>query len=611
MISKEQITEIIDKTDIVDLVSQYVQLEKSGAGFRGLCPFHSEKTPSFMVSPTKKIAKCMGCGVGGNPITFLKEIKKISFEEAAIELASKAGIKLEGLRNNKKGPNYAHFYEIMETSKKFYMHNLLNTKSGEAAIEYLHKRGINDENIKRFEIGLSLNSQDSLYKVLKEKGYNELDMINLGLIKTNEQGKFYDLFKNRIMFPVKDENGNTIAYSARIFNNPDKTQPKYVNSPESLIFKKHLTLYHLSDAISDIRKLHQIVLHEGQMDVIASVRSGFNEAVCSMGTSLTHDQVSIMKKYAEKVIVCYDGDNAGIEAMLKAIKLLEQASLQTKLVILPNGDDPDSFVLNNGEEAFRNFINNNQLDPLDFIFEYSTRGKDFTKISDVESAKKTLFENLRNNNSRVSIERYISLLADKINVSQASLLMDFNNYYTPSQSEKIDEFLVSRNEKIELLDGRKYLTANAWAELRLLNYAKLSKAKANEIESKFPDGDIMPYLEPIHQELWDELTCSYYARYDQFVEAVFVMNLSDRLHSCYMQNINSLYNNADKLIPYNSEDMKYCIEMLISYQLIKQIDKIDKMIDTSSGSKKVEYLTSKLNLVKKYNQSQKQKKGRL
>ncbi len=598
MVAQDKIDEVIKKTDIVDLVSQFITLEKYGSGFRGLCPFHPDHSPSFSVSPDKKIAKCMVCGEGGNPITFLRKIKNISFNEALKELADKAGITVDGLYINKKTDNFSHLYEIMETSKKFYIHNLLNTKSGLEAIEYLHKRGIDDETIKRFEIGLSLNTNNSLYQVLKEKNYNELDMMHLGLIKQNDND-FYDLFRGRIMFPIKDEFGHTIAYSARIFNTNDKNQAKYVNSPETEIFKKHLTLYNLSDAILSIRKMHRVILHEGQMDVIASVRSGNLETVCSMGTALTKEQVRIIKKYTNNVLLCYDGDKAGIDAMLKAIKLFETVDLKVKLVILPDKEDPDSYVLKYGSTKFNEFIENNQLDPLDFIFEYATRGKDFTKNNDVEDAKEKLFINLKDVKSTSSIERYIGLFAKLINVSEASLLMDFNNYYTPQYNKNNADIFEQENSFPSFLEQEyQYLSNYAWAELRLLNYAKLSKGMADVIEQKFPDNDIRPYLEPIHQELWDELNLDYFMQYDDFIEQQFLERLNERLYNCYLQNITSLNKKGDCHIPYNEADMNDCITKLKEHYLEKKAHELDAKIFDANGSEKIMYLTKKVDLLK-------------
>lgn len=608
MISQDKINEVIQKTDIVDLVSQFISLEKYGSGFRGLCPFHPDHSPSFSVSPDKKIAKCMVCGEGGNPINFLRKIKNISFAEAVKELADKAGVTVDGVYINQNKDDYSHLHQIMETSKKFYIHNLWNTKSGQEALDYLHKRGIDDETIKRFEIGLSLNTPSSLYQVLKEQNYNELDMIQLGLIKQNDN-EFYDLFRNRIMFPVKNEAGNTIAYSARIFNNSDKTQAKYVNSPETPIFKKHLTLFNLSEAILSIRKLHRVILHEGQMDVIAGVRSGNLETVCSMGTALTKDQVAIIKKYTNNVLLCYDGDKAGIEAMVKAIKLFERQNINVKLVILPNKDDPDSYVLKYGPDKFRDYLENNQLEPLDFIFSYATLGKDFTAIKDIEDAKDKLFTNLKDVKSTSAVELYISKLAALINVSTASLMMDFNNYYTLSYPENNGDILDVSVDLPTLKNNYEYLRNYAWAELRLLNYAKIDKTMAENIENSFPNHDIRPYLEPIHQEIWDELILDYYMQFDNFTEQLFLDRLNDRLHTCYLQNITSLNKKGDKYVPYTNDDMSDCIEKLKEHYVESKIMKLDEKIGLAQGKDKIMYLSEKVNLLKQLDNMRNVKKN--
>ena len=608
MISNEQIEEIIDKTDIVDLVSQYVSLEKAGAGFKGLCPFHNEKTPSFMVSPSKKIAKCMGCGGGGNPISFLMQIKNISYPEALNELAQRAGIKLEGIKTNKKKEEFTNYYKMMETSKKFFQYILFNSKSGLEALDYLHKRGIDDETIKRFEIGLAPNSSNALYTVLQKENYPDLDMVLLGLVKSGNTG-FYDLFQNRIMFPITDEEGHTIAFSGRIFNNDDPNQAKYVNSPESPIFKKSNTLFHLSDAISEIRKSHRIVLHEGQMDVIASVKSGIPEAICSMGTALTREQVKIMKKYASEIIVCYDGDKAGINAMLKAYNLLSNESINFKMVMLPDKEDPDSFVKTHGADNFIKYFNDNQLEPLDFILAYATKDKDFNNIGDVESAKSVLFNALSHIDSQVSVDRYIDKLSQVMNVSKSSLLVDFNKYINIPTGSNYVEFEYDYQNNFISETKVNYLANYAKAELRLINYAKLGRNKANEIESGFSVSEpFVSYLEPIHQDLWFKLIDEYYILNEDFNEGLFLRLLDKRLYNCYVNDLESLRNTLDEYIPYNENDMAECIKVIIDSKPRREIDKIDKKFsELTEDQKKIELL-QKIENAKKINNSKNKRK---
>lgn len=601
MVSEEQIKEVIEKTDIVALVSQYVPLEKAGSVYKGLCPFHNEKTPSFTVSPQKKIAKCFGCGGGGNPIKFLMQIKNISFTEALSELARDAGIKLEGLKEENSGPDYSNYYKIMETAHKFFRYNLTNTTSGDEAIKYLLDRGIDMESINAFEIGLAPDKSDALYNVLKNAGFNELDMFDLGLVKNGEHG-FYDLFKNRIMFPVKDERGHIIAFSGRIFVN-DPSQPKYVNSPETVIFKKGQTLFHLYDAISDIRKNHQIVLHEGQMDVIASYRSGITTAICSMGTALTPEQVKIIAKYANNVVVCYDGDNAGLKAMVKAIRLFANQNINLRLVILPDGMDPDEYVKKYGKEAFLNFFNNNLLDPSDFMIRYVSLNRNFSNMADIEAAKKEIFEYLKLNSSQILIERVLEKLANIMNVSKASLMIDFNNNGYNSQEFEQNQFMSDVNPPLEVASSLpQAIRSHARAELRLLNYGKLSKDFASRIEENSAlEKPFMEYLEPVNQKIWSELVDNYYIYHKEFNEGEFIHCLDQNLLNAYVSNISVLKENGDDMNKYSEEDMNECLMALINYSPIKEIDQIDQGFSNLKDNEKLANVILKLEKLRKLN----------
>lgn len=601
MVSEEQIKEVIEKTDIVALVSQYVPLEKAGSVYKGLCPFHNEKTPSFTVSPQKKIAKCFGCGGGGNPIKFLMQIKNISFTEALSELARDASIKLEGLKEENSGPDYSNYYKIMETAHKFFRYNLTNTTSGDEAIKYLLDRGIDMESINAFEIGLAPDKSDALYNVLKNAGFNELDMFDLGLVKNGEHG-FYDLFKNRIMFPVKDERGHIIAFSGRIFVN-DPSQPKYVNSPETVIFKKGQTLFHLYDAISDIRKNHQIVLHEGQMDVIASYRSGITTAICSMGTALTPEQVKIIAKYANNVVVCYDGDNAGLKAMVKAIRLFANQNINLRLVILPDGMDPDEYVKKYGKEAFLNFFNNNLLDPSDFMVRYVSLNRNFSNMADIEAAKKEIFEYLKFNSSQILIERVLEKLANIMNVSKASLMIDFNKNGYNSQEFEQNQFMSDVNPPLEVASSLpQTIRSHARAELRLLNYGKLSKDFASRIEENSAlEKPFMEYLEPVNQKIWSELVDNYYIYHKEFNEGEFVHCLDQNLLNAYVSNISVLKENGDDMNKYSEDDMNECLKALINYSPIKEIDQIDQGFSNLKDNEKLANLILKLEKLRKIN----------
>ena len=352
MISQEKINEIIDKTDIVGLVSEYVTLQKRGKNYFGLCPFHDDQSPSFSVSPSKKIAKCMSCGEGGNPINFLRKVKNISFNDAAVQLAERVGIHIEVAKTPTKVDEFAKYYEINQVAQKFYVHFLFNSQTGKEALEYLYKRGLDLETIKMFGIGLAPKNHTTLTKMLTDKGYSLLDAADIGLLRNGNEG-YYDTFSNRIMFPIMDEEGRVVGFSGRIFIN-DPNQPKYVNTEETPIYKKGEMLYNLNNAIPHIRKANKVLLCEGQMDVIAVSNSGIKNVICSLGTALTAEQAQLIAKYTKNIVICYDGDTAGIKATGKAFNVLRNFNAMS--VTLPNGMDPDEYLKLNGKDSFIDYL---------------------------------------------------------------------------------------------------------------------------------------------------------------------------------------------------------------------------------------------------------------
>jgi len=550
MIPQEKIKEIIDKTDIVALVSEYIQLTKSGSDYKGLCPFHEEKTPSFMVSPSKKIAMCMGCHTGGNPITFLTKIKKISFEEACIELAEKANVELNIKRNT--GPDYSKYYKIMEEASKFYHFNLLNTQSGQDAIKYLKNRGITDEIIEKFNIGLAPNKSDALYRTLLDLNYNEIDMMDCGLIKQSERdGSFFDLFKHRIMFPITDRKSNIIAFSGRIYNG-EKDQSKYMNSPETVIFKKNQSIYHLDQAQPYILKSKRIILHEGQMDVIASTKAGLGEAVCSMGTALTKNQVKLLHEYAENIVVCYDGDSAGMNAMVKAIKLLKDDNFNISLVRLPDGMDPDEYVLKYGTDEYVKYFNEHIENPNDYLYEFIRGPKKNLSLDEIDSLKGRLFKFLNSLGSRVLLEGYLHRFSEETGVSYASLILDFNGFIHNSgyisqepNQENVPVKQVRNTRKVvspEFNDDYwNNMLYRLKAQLKLFRYAMISKENARYLDKIIENNtSLLMCFDKQHQNLWVSLVNDYYEFNDTFNEGLFYKILNNAQYNCWLSDATSL-----------------------------------------------------------------------
>ena len=480
MISEEKINEIIDKTDMVGLVSEFVTLQKRGKNYFGLCPFHADQTPSFSVSPSKKIAKCMSCGEGGNPINFLRKIKNVSFEEACFLLADRVGVELERTKTIKHVDENSKYYEINQVAQKFYEHFLHNSQSGKEALEYLNKRGLDLETIKMFGIGLAPKNYTTLTKVLSDKGYSLTDAHDIGLI-TRKENDYYDMFFNRIMFPIIDEAGHVLGFSGRVFDG-DTSGGKYVNTQETVIYKKGEMLYNLNNAIPHIRKMGRVILCEGQMDVISLSNAGIKEVVCSLGTALTEQQASLIKKYSNNVLICYDGDSAGIKATGKAFNLLK--GLTVNSITLPNGMDPDEYLKSRGKDSFLEFIESNQKDVYGYLYSNAFLNRNLNVAYDYEEVKKTVFNLLFKSGSALLVEKYLHQLAIDLKVSYDAIYNDYNIYFKQGSGQKNVEVL-EETPKIskEMKAHEKWFIFFIAYNKNFLDYFK------NEI------GDISNYIE--------------------------------------------------------------------------------------------------------------------
>ncbi|MBQ9686707.1 MAG: DNA primase [Oscillospiraceae bacterium] len=353
------ITELIDRSDIVDVVSGYVRLSKrSGANMFGLCPFHSEKTPSFSVSPDKQIYHCFGCGKGGGVISFVMEIENLSYPEAVEFLAKRAGMTMPEETNSAESRKRARMLSLNKDAARFF-YSQLSTPAGAAAVAYIRKRGISPAMVKNFGLGAAPDSWDSLVNAMRDKGYTDYELFDAGLVKRGKKGGFYDAFRNRLMFPVIDVRGNVIGFSGRILGDGE---PKYLNSPETLVFNKSRNLFALN--LAKKSKSGYILLSEGNIDVVSLHQAGFDSAVASLGTSLTPEQARLISRYTDQVIIAYDNDGAGIKASQRAIGILEKLDIKVKVLRMSGAKDPDEFIQTKGADAFRNLIeaSENQID---------------------------------------------------------------------------------------------------------------------------------------------------------------------------------------------------------------------------------------------------------
>ena len=369
MIDKATVSRILNTADIVEVVSDFVSLRRRGANYIGLCPFHNEKTPSFSVSKAKGICKCFSCGKGGSPVNFVMEHEQLSYYEALKYLAKKYHIdivekeltdKEREAQSEREGMNIVNEYACTH-----FEHNLANTPDGQdIGMSYLHERGFNENIIKKFRLGYSLDKSNALFKEATQKGYNKQYLFSTGLCIDDNRGGGYDRYKGRVVFPIFNVAGKVIGFSARTLKND---QAKYVNSPESVVYKKSLEVFGLFQAKHSIVRQNKCFLVEGNADVVSMHQAGIDNTVASLGTALTENQVQKIHRFTDNVTVIYDGDAAGIKAALKAINLLLAEGINTRLLLLPEGEDPDSFSRSHSSSDFLKYIEENETDFIRFM----------------------------------------------------------------------------------------------------------------------------------------------------------------------------------------------------------------------------------------------------
>ena len=414
----EVIEEVRSRNDIVDVISGYVRLQKKGANYFGLCPFHNEKSPSFSVSRSKQMYYCFGCGAGGNVFTFLMEYENDTFPEAVKALADRAGIRLPEAdaseeEKREQGRRSRLLAVNKEAAKYFYFQ--LRARQGEQGLSYLRERKLTDETIHRFGLGFANKTPDDLIRYLKSRGFPEELIREAGLANTDEKHGMYDKFWNRVMFPIEDINHRVIGFGGRVMGDG---KPKYLNSPETPIFDKSRNLYGLNFARSS--RKGNIILCEGYMDVIAMHQAGFDQAVASLGTAFTPGQAGLLKRYTKEVLLSYDSDGAGVKAALRAIGILKEAGLSGRVIRLDPYKDPDEFIKNRGAEAFQERIDNAENS---FLFEIRMLEREYD-LNDPE--KKTEFyraaaKKLCEFPEELERENYLQAVAEKYHIGRDSL----------------------------------------------------------------------------------------------------------------------------------------------------------------------------------------------
>lgn len=409
----DQIINIQRKVNIVDVISGYLPIEQRGKNYFAICPFHDDHNPSMSISPEKQIYTCFVCGASGNVFNFVMNYEKISFVEAVAKVASIAGINLSIKATHKsrnKDDTYSKFYGMYELANKYYQNNI-KTLYGKTAISYLKKRNIDESVIKEFEIGLSLND-NNVTKLLKNKGFNEDDLIDIGICGKKDDF-VYDVFRNRIMFPIHDSDNKVVGFSGRIYNG--ESESKYVNSKESVIFKKGKILYNYSRALNEAREKKQIIIVEGFMDVIRLYTIGIKNVVATMGTAITKEHADLIRRLSKNVILCFDGDSAGQKATISALQMLENIGLEPKIIRLEDGLDPDDYIIKKGKEKFQNHLIN-AMSSLQFKLYVNKEHTDFNDYKQISNYINSVAKELEKIDDKVVYELTIKKLSKETGV---------------------------------------------------------------------------------------------------------------------------------------------------------------------------------------------------
>ncbi len=426
MISQATIQQIQNRIDIIDVVGNFVKLKKRGSNYLGLCPFHNEKTPSFTVSASKEIYKCFGCGKSGNTIGFIMEHEKYNYVEALRWLANRYNVEIE---ETEVSPELRMAQQVSDSlfiindfARNYFSDVLFNTDEGrDIALDYLKERGFREEIIRKFQLGFNPEAKDEFAKVALQQQYSEELLLKTGLV-VNRDGKHYDNYRGRIIFPVHNQSGKILGFGARIIKSNDRA-PKYINTPENEIYVKSRILYGSYFARQAIDRENECLLVEGYTDVISLHQAGIENVVASGGTSLTVDQLRLVKKYTQNLTILYDGDNAGVKAALRGLDLALEEGLNVKLALIPDGEDPDSYVNKLGAQNFRNFISGNKKDFILFQLEVSIAeaGSDSVKKSALVNQMAETLSRMNRPDDFIRRQDYVKQISEILKIDEAGL----------------------------------------------------------------------------------------------------------------------------------------------------------------------------------------------
>lgn len=453
MIPQETIDQIRLRTNIVEVVGQYVQLKKSGKNYLGLCPFHEEKTPSFTVAEDKQIFHCFGCGKGGNVFSFIQELEGVSFPESVKKVADIEQIPLDiEIETGSRKPSNPHLqplFLIHQKAAELFHHILVHTKVGEEALNYLLQRGLSLELIEEFQIGYAPPQRDFLVEICKQDQISEEVLAASGLFIQRDNGSFSDRFHQRVMFPIRDPNGKTIAFSGRFLGDAKAAeQPKYLNSPETELFNKRKVLFNFDKARSTIRKEGTVYLCEGFMDVLAAWQAGIFNGIASMGTSLTEEQIQQIQRACSQLVIAYDGDNAGIEAAERAVELLSgNPRFELSVVSFPEKLDPDEYLRKYGAEALVELMQRGRQTVFAFKMRYHKLHRNLDNKKEQLDYLQMVMKDLAKVDSPIETDLYLGQLAEEFGLSRETL----QNELRSLQAEQRQQLRQKRQQQVAVM----------------------------------------------------------------------------------------------------------------------------------------------------------------
>ena len=476
--SDELIEEIKNSNDIVDVVSKYVNLKRSGRNYFGLCPFHSEKSPSFAVSPDKQIFHCFGCGVGGNVIHFVMKVENINFREAIELLAQRANIELPKLENgedDKTARLKSRVYEINEIAAQFYHENLYKPTSKQAQ-EYIKKRKLGNNTLKAFSIGYAGNF-DELYQILNSKGYTEEEMLASSLIRKTNNGQFMDSFRKRLMFPIKDVRDRVIAFGGRVL---DDSKPKYINSPENIVYSKGRHLFGLNVAKRGDTK--KIIIVEGYMDVISLHQRGITNVVASLGTAMTEAQGRLLRRNSESIILGYDSDGAGQTAIVRGLEILKNMGCDVRILQISGAKDPDEYVIKYGPERFIKCVDN-AISLVEFKVKMLKNNLNLEVTNDKIKFLNEIAKILSKETNQIEREIYIDKISKAYKISKEAIFSEINKlmYANNPGSKRLEKPLKSFIQKNVNINQKKTINSTVLKRENLVIYLFVNETeKFNE-----------------------------------------------------------------------------------------------------------------------------------